>query len=70
MQARGLTPGSRFVWWMSNDGSVRLSDIDSDLPKEPQLSDSEDEERRCLRETSKRRFEEGTFPPDYAGDGL
>ena len=46
LTSHGLKPGSRFLWWMSQDGSVALEDID-DLPANC-LTNAEIEEAKTL----------------------
>ncbi len=48
LDARGLKVGMRFLWWMSEDGSVTDQDID-DLPPN-RLKDAEQDELRQLYE--------------------
>ncbi len=49
LEARGLKPGMRFLWWMSEDGSVSAEDID-DLPSTDRLTNREEEEGQRLYE--------------------
>lgn len=49
LEARGLKPGMRFMWWMREDGSVSADDID-DLPPIDRLSAHEEREGQRLYE--------------------
>ena len=49
LDARGLKPGDRFLWWMSEDGSVAAEDID-DLPPNRLTTDEEEEAQQLYRE--------------------
>jgi len=48
LNARGLEPGDRFLWWMSEDGSVTSEDID-DMPPS-RLTTAEEQEAQRLYE--------------------
>lgn len=49
LDARGLKPGNRFLWWMSEDGSVASEDID-DLPPNRLTVAEEAEAQRLYQE--------------------
>ncbi len=49
LDARGLKPGDRFLWWMSEDGSVAAEDID-DLPPNRLTAAEEQEAQRLYQE--------------------
>jgi hypothetical protein len=49
LDARGLKPGDRFLWWMSEDGSVASEDID-DMPPNRLTAAEEQEAQRLYRE--------------------
>jgi hypothetical protein len=49
LDARGLKEGMRFLWWMSEDGSVAVDDID-DLPPNRLTAAEEAEAQQLYRE--------------------
>jgi hypothetical protein len=65
---RGLQAGSRFMLWISEDGSVLPQDIDTDVLQEPRLSPEEESERLELRRRSESRIQMRASTTEYKGD--
>jgi hypothetical protein len=69
LRIKGIEPGESFIWRMPEDGSVRVADIDSELPAADELSPSE---KRELDELE-RWYDSDKGTPDawreYTGDG-
>lgn len=56
--------GTRFLWWMSDDGSVLPGDIDLACSQIPTLSQAEEEERQRLHEELIQRVRTGDLWED------
>jgi hypothetical protein len=67
LDVRGLKVGDRFLWWMSEDGSVAAQDID-DLPQN-RLSRREIEEGMRISGELRRDADAGDDWVEFQGDG-
>lgn len=68
IRQHGLREGEKFLWWMSENGDVFDSDIDTDIPRESSLSAQEQEEvRKLYAEEMERLSKEGVWI-EFKGD--
>jgi hypothetical protein len=68
IRQRGIGPGDRFLWWMSDDGAIRSYDIDTDLSDTTSLPAEREQDRQMLRARSESRISRGIVWDEYEGD--